>query len=241
MKILIALVTWIATTLQWIKRNDGFIVVADDQRSGSKGNTTYSRNKGGAYARARATPTNPNTSRQQASRSIFGTQSSAWNTLTTGQRAQWDTYAETHTIKNALGQDIHISGMAWYIKLNSRLVDAGDAANATPPPTTANPALASLAVTFTDADTLSVAFTDVISGTARIQLWQTPPHTQGSSPNFNQSRLVGYSPAGQATPWTAESPFAMLDTQMSIFFAKVLDSYGQVSAALEDSEIYSAV
>lgn len=240
MKFLTSLIAGFRSARKWLSRNDGYIMIADEQRSGSKGNTTFSRNKGGPYARSRAAPTNPNTSRQQASRSIFGTQSSNWNTLTQAQRDQWDTYAEGHTVKNALGADIHISGMAWYVMLNSRLVDAGDAANTTPPPTTANPALASLTVTFTDGDTLNVAFTDVISGTARIQLWQTPPGTQGSSPNFKQARLVGYSPAGQASPWAAESPFEMLDTQMSVFFAKVLDSYGQVSAALEDSEVYTA-
>jgi len=218
----------------------GMIIVSDDQKSGSKGNTTASRNKGGAYLRSRAAPTNPNTNRQSAARSVFGSQASAWNELTAGQRAQWDTYAETHTVKNALGQDIHITGLAWSVKLNSRLADAGVAVITTPPPTTAMAALESLAVTYTDADTLSVAYGGTISGTGYIQLWQTPPGTQGSSPNKNQARLVGYSAAGPTTPEAFESPFEMLDTQKSVFFAAVMDSYGQLSAFLEDNEIYTA-
>ena len=218
----------------------GMIIISDDQKSGSKGNTTASRNKGGAYLRARATPTNPNTNRQQASRTIFGTQASAWNELTSVQRAQWDTYAETHTVKNALGADIHITGLAWYVKLNSRLADCGASVNTTPPPTTAMPGLTSLAITFTDADTLSCAFGGTISGTGYIQLWQTPPGSQGSSPNKNQARLVGYSAAGPTTPEAFESPFAMVDTQRSVFFAAVMDSYGQLSAFLEDNEVYTA-
>lgn len=218
----------------------GYIVVADEQRSGSKGNTTYSRNKGGAYARGRATPTNPNTNRQQAARSVFGSRASAWNTLTSIQRAQWDTYAETHTIKNALGQDIHISGMSWYVMLNSRLADAGSTLKTTPPPTTAMGALETMTVTFTDADTLSVAFTGTVSGTGKIQLWQTPPGSQGSSPNQKQSRLVGYSALAPTTPTAFESPFVMIDKQKSVFFARVMDSHGQVSSFVEDNEIYIA-
>lgn len=240
MKLLASLIAAIWSCGRWFARNDGYIMIADEQRSGSKGNTTFSRNKGGPYARSRATPTNPNTNRQQASRSVFGTQASAWNALTQAQRDQWDTYAETHTTKNALGQDIHISGLAWTVMLNSRLADAGVAVNTTPPPTTAMAALESLTVTFTDADTLSVAFGGTISGTGYIQLWQTPPGTQGSSPNKNQSRLVGYTGAGPTTPEAMESPFEMLDTQKSVFFAAVMDSYGQLSAFQEDNEIYTA-
>jgi len=226
---------------EWFSRNGGYIIVADEQRSGSKGNTTFSRNKGGAYARSRATPTNPNTNRQQASRTVFGTQASAWNELTQTQRDQWDGYAETHTVKNALGMDIHISGLSWFVKLNSRLADAGIATQDTPPPTTAMPGLDSLTMTFTDADTLSMAFGGTISGTGAIQLWQTPPGTHGSSPNKNQARLVGYTGVGPTTPEAMESPFTMVDTQKSVFFAAVMDSYGQLSAFLEDNEIYTAI
>ncbi|MCK5603745.1 hypothetical protein KAR91_17795 [Candidatus Pacearchaeota archaeon] len=223
-----------------IRANGGYIVIADEQRSGSKGNTTFSRNKGGAYARSRATPTNPNTNRQQAARSVFGSRASAWNTLTEVQRAQWDTYAETHTTKNALGQDIHISGMSWYVMLNSRLADAGSTLKTTPPPTTAMAALTTMTCTFTDEDTISVAFTGTVSGTGKIQLWQTPPGSKGSSPNQKQSRLVGYSALAPTTPEAFESPFTMIDQQKSVFFGRVMDSHGQVSAFVEDNEIYNA-
>lgn len=218
----------------------GVVVLSDEQRSGSIGNTTYGHNKGGQYARARTAPTNPNTSRQQQTRTVFGSRASAWKELTPTQRLQWDTYSQTHTVKNALGQDVFISGMAWYVMFNSRLADAGATLITTPPPQGAPTGLDTLTVTFTDADTLNVAFTPALSGTYRIQLWQTPPGGQGASPNFNQSRLVGYSAAGQASPGSMESPFAALDNQLSVFFGRIMDIYGQVSALQEDSETYTA-
>lgn len=84
--------------------------------SGSMGGTTFAHNKGGMYTRARGVPTNPNTVRQQAQRSLFGAAVVAWSTLlSSAQRAAWNTYGENVTVTDSLGQPRKRSGQQWFI------------------------------------------------------------------------------------------------------------------------------
>lgn len=63
---------------------------------GKIGGTVYSRNKAGAYARARVTPVNPQTVRQQNARYRFGNMSILFQSLSTMQKNCWETFAKTH-------------------------------------------------------------------------------------------------------------------------------------------------
>ena len=96
------------------------------QASGSIGGTTYSHNRGGLYRRARAIPTNPNTTQQQAVRGFFAQVSAAWrDTLTAAQREAWNTYALNTPISNALGDPINIGGLGMYQRGNIARLQAG--------------------------------------------------------------------------------------------------------------------
>lgn len=87
--------------------------------SGSVGGMTASRNKGGQYMRARTVPTNPNTPFQQVVREAMGMLASAWQTLTQPQRDSWNAYALNVTMANALGDQIQLSGLNWFIRTNT--------------------------------------------------------------------------------------------------------------------------
>ena len=90
------------------------------QISGSTGGTTWSHNRYGAYKRNRSVPVNPNTDRQVAVRNAVRALTIAWaNTLTQVQRDAWDAYAATVTWKNALGQDVHLTGLNHYVRSNT--------------------------------------------------------------------------------------------------------------------------
>lgn len=96
------------------------------QASGSIGGITYSHNKGGMYTRSRATPTNPNTSRQQAIRSAMGGVLSYWtNVLTQTQRNAWDTYAANTPVLDKLGELRNLSGQQMFLRSNLQRVVAG--------------------------------------------------------------------------------------------------------------------
>lgn len=94
------------------------------QASGSIGGQTFSHNKGGMYTRARRTPTNPNTLRQQIVRSAVGGMANMWNALTDVQRAAWKLYGENVPVLNRLGDPIILSGQQQFIRTNALIVSA---------------------------------------------------------------------------------------------------------------------
>lgn len=199
--------------------------------SGSIGGQTFSHNKGGPYVRTRAIPTNPNTARQQAVRTILGTLAAGWtNTLTDAQRATWDTYAENNTILNALGQAIKVTGLAWYLRCGARLLDAGGTIPTDAPTVPAPAALATFTPAFTSANAVDVTYTAALAADERMQLWMTGPDTPGATPNFGQAVLVGYSAAMAASPISFTLPRAVAVDSYSTFFGAVLDEQGLLSA-----------
>jgi hypothetical protein len=89
------------------------------QRSGSLGGTVYSRNRYGAYIRARSIPVNPNTDRQVAVRNVLRNLSIAWeNVLSPEERAKWDEYASNVVWKNRLGDSVKLTGASHYLRSN---------------------------------------------------------------------------------------------------------------------------
>lgn len=207
---------------------------------GRLGADVFSHNKGGDYVRLGTTPTNPQTSRQQTTRGILGTRASQWTAgLTQDQRDAWDVYAAGHPIKNSLGQDILISGLAWYVRANARLVDAGLALSQDPPILGAPDAFNTLACDISAAAVVDVTFTGALAADEAMQLWVSLPVSLGSTPNLAQCRLAGYSGLAQASPWAAALPHSFQTGQRGVFYAAKLGEEGLISAylqAIDDSD-----
>ena len=100
---------------------------------GSIGGTTYSRNKSGAYTRQRTVPINPNTSAQQVVRNRLSTVSQTWQTLTQGQRDSFINGAVNFPYVDTIGVTQYYSGQQLFMKLNSTLLNIGQAQIATCP------------------------------------------------------------------------------------------------------------
>lgn len=167
--------------------------------SGSIGGSTWSHNKGGPYVRRRTVPTNPTTLRQTAVRSYLGILSSMWQDLTSAQRSGWNIYALNHPVFNRQGVSIKLSGMSWYIGLNSRLLDVG-----LPPlsaaPTNASPSALSTCSMAVAANVATVTFTPVLPAGSRLILKMSKPGSAATWPNENTARHAGKSAANAASP-----------------------------------------
>lgn len=86
---------------------------------GSLGGTTFSRNAGGNYGRARVKPVNKRSALQNTRRAEVAALTKRWsNTLTAQQRADWRAYAAGTTWTNKLGEVVEINGLAAYLRLN---------------------------------------------------------------------------------------------------------------------------
>lgn len=97
------------------------------QLSGSVGGLTASHNRGGAYFRQRATPTNPATSRQVTIRNAMGILTTRWlDVLTQVQRDAWQVYAENVTLINRIGDAINVSGQNMYVRSNVSVIQIGE-------------------------------------------------------------------------------------------------------------------
>jgi hypothetical protein len=97
------------------------------QTSGSIGGTTYSHNRYGMYTRGRTVPVNPNTDRQAGARNRLSQLASYWlSTLTAAERAAWNLYGSSVVMKNALGDDIYLSGFSHFLRSNCQALQVGN-------------------------------------------------------------------------------------------------------------------
>lgn len=95
------------------------------QRSGKQGGIVWSRNRFGAYARNRAVPVNPDSSRQRTVRNIFSQNSKAWAGLSNTYRDAWNQMAANLPRKNRLGDTIFLTGSQQYQSSNQALASFG--------------------------------------------------------------------------------------------------------------------
>lgn len=209
------------------------------QSSGSVGGATFAHNQGGLYVRARSIPTNPSSAFQVAVRNNMATLSNAWsNILTAAQRAAWAVYASNVSLVNALGDAIHVSGIAMYNRTNTPRLQAGvsriDAA-----PTTfnlgsfTNPTITCVA----SSSNLSVAFTNTDSWAIAVGGYMLVYASRPQSPGINffngPYRFAGKISGAvvpPTSPVTIAVPFPVVAGQKVFYDVRVSQVDGRLSA-----------
>lgn len=214
--------------------------------SGSIGGVTFSHNKGGAYMRTRAIPTNPSTPAQLARRAALAAMSIAWRVLSDAQRDSWDNYGRQNPVTDALGASILLSGHQTFVGLNSRiLMDAGVQINE--PPIVGAPAAFRTIAQSGDIGigTFDLTFTDALVAGGKVELWGCVVNSAGKRYVENLYKFIAFSPVDQASPWDNEADIvAALGTlvvgQTLHIKAKTYDpATGQCSPALHTQVVIS--
>lgn len=96
------------------------------QVAGSISSTVFSRNRAGAYVRARSVPVNPQSPLQVAIRQSMSGASNAWVTvLTAMQRAAWEDYAEQTKLPDRFGELVNVGGRQMFLRTNNARDFAG--------------------------------------------------------------------------------------------------------------------
>lgn len=154
----------------------------------------YVRN-GQQCARAKVNPAQPQSTRQQLVRDIFGELSTKWyNTLTNAQRAAWRTFAESFPLRPGLNPSSSYA-LNWYQKLNF-LLSLSNSALITLPPDSPSPIVyptVSAPVTY---DGLVDPSHYLFVGTAvdvtyiKLMLEMTPIMPRSVQPRSNDYRMV---------------------------------------------------
>jgi hypothetical protein len=197
--------------------------------SGSVGAVTYSHNRGGAYIRSLAIPTNPNTAAQTLTRNRLSGLSQGWKLITPGQRSAWGALATSLPQVNALGDTFTLSGQQLYIGYNQFRLYAGLTIQSDAPALDAAPIITPGTLTVTGSATpgsrvMSLTYGPVIAAGQSLRVYATPPCSAGIQ-YFKQSqyRLIKV----YAYPQT--SPINLLNDYQNI--------YGTLGATVAASKI----
>jgi len=93
--------------------------------SGKSGGSVFAFNKGGKYVRSWAKPTNPQTDKQTALRSIFSFVTKKWGSLTEAQVKAWKDYAKTNYKTDVFGESKPMTGFSSFVQANQNRLHSG--------------------------------------------------------------------------------------------------------------------
>lgn len=218
---------------------------------GSMAGNVYSRNKSGAYIRARTTPVNPQSAQQTIVRAVMAALTVRWSqTLTAAQRTAWNLYGASVAMTNKLGESIFLSGFNHYIRSNAWLervnftqVDAGPVVFEIPDadPTFAITASeATQAISFTFDTALAWANEDE----AYMELYQGQP--QNAQRNFFNgpwryvAAVSGDSGAPPVSPAAPQATIAIAEGQHLWCYARIRRADGRLSAPFRHDVLVGA-
>jgi len=207
---------------------------------GSIGGQVHSKNRYGNYVRARTTPVNPNSMRQNAVRDDLSNVVALWgNTLTQAQRDQWGVYAAAIPRSNKLGQTVFHTGFNWFVGNNVMrlqngvaVVPAGPATLSLPVPDSAfdvavDETNQEIEVTFDD----TMEWLDEDGGAMQIQMGMPQPATREffNGPWRIAGTILGDSITAPTTPATIPVPFPVQEGQRVYVKARITRLDGRVS------------
>jgi len=207
---------------------------------GSIGGQVHSRNRFGNYIRARTTPVNPQSTRQNKVRASIASLAQDWsNTLTAAQRAEWEVYADAITRVNKLGAQIKLTGFNHFIRSNSVRLQSDDTVIVSGPSIlTLPPEDPAMVGTVDEASQLiSVAFDDtfdwVDQDEGRMFVFMSEPKAVGTNFIGGPFRLAGTiegdSTTPPTTPTTIAVPFPVAETQEVVVRARIGEEDGRLS------------
>lgn len=207
---------------------------------GSIGGNTFSRNRFGAYMRARTTPVNPQSSRQNLIRAAISALAGQWSqVLTQAQRDAWEVYAASITRSNKLGQQIKLTGFNMFVRSNSiRLQNLDDVVVAGPTTLTLPGADPTYAVEVDEANQeLSITFDEDLSWNqiddGFMYVYMSHPKNTGVNFVGGPFRLAGALDGNTATPLTSPqilpAPFPVAENQVIVCRARIAEADGRLS------------
>jgi hypothetical protein len=161
--------------------------------SGKLNGWVASRNRGGAFMRAKVTPLNPSTTAQQNARGILGALSTQWSQLTDAQRLSFNNAVQDFSRTDIFGDVRNPSGINLYVKLNANLINTGRAQ------IVAAPAKEEIIFSAIDSVTMDVSsqtgtitLADELLDGSTVLLFATPTLTNGTRFVKNRLRAIGF-------------------------------------------------
>jgi len=173
-----------------MKAQFGALVVAG---SGKINGWVASRNRGGAYFRTKVTPINPSTTAQQNARGILGSLSTQWSQLTEAQRLSFNNAVADFAKTDIFGDIRNPSGINLYVKLNTNLINTGQAQISSAPAKEEFIFSPIQGLEMVEGDqSLNFTLGNALNDGAVVLLFATPTLTNGTSFVKNRLRSIGF-------------------------------------------------
>lgn len=202
--------------------------------SGKLNGWVASKNRGGSYMRTKVTPLNPSTTAQQNARGILGALSTQWSQLTDAQRLSFNNAVSDFAKTDIFGDIRNPSGINLFVKLNTNLINTGQAQ------ITSAPAKEEIIFSAIDNITMDVSgqttvitLADELLDGSLVLAFATPTLTNGTSFVKNRLRSIGSVEVNAATitltpEYVAKFGAFALDANITVGF-RVISSTGQAS------------
>ena len=147
---------------------------------GKLGGHVLTKSRNGASVRTKVTPTNPQTSYQQANRAIFGQLSSNWTSLTEAERKAWNGAVKEFEKTNIFGDLKAPAGRDLYISLNRNILQGGGTEIVVPPTKEGIKPNAITSLDFDDvAEDITITMQNPIEDNEVVMVYFTAPMSPG--------------------------------------------------------------
>lgn len=201
-----------------------------------------SKNRSGAYARTKVTPTNPQSTFQLGARNLFTALSQGWRALTQAQRDAWDSVVADFAKTDVFGDLRNPTGKNLYSRLNINLQNVGQAVITDPPLPAGGGSVVAGAVVMTNGGAKTVAYTEATDG-HKIQVWATPGVSPGKKFVKNDLRLIATfdgaaaSPFDMATAYEARFGEPAVGTRVAVQLVSVNETTGEMGTPSRGSTL----
>jgi len=164
--------------------------------------TVFSRNSAGPYMRAKVSPAQPRTGRQQQVRQRLSAASAGWRNLTEDQRKAWIAAAADANKINVFGDNMPLTGHQLYMRLARIAQEIGVAIPTIPPQIAAPRGPDTLTLTgVASPGSLEIAFTPTpLGANLRLLIDATDTLSAGISNAAGKFRRILVSAANPASP-----------------------------------------
>ncbi len=177
----------------------GALVVAG---SGKIGGHVAAKNSSGAYLRTKVTPVNPRTVDQISARARLGANAKSWGEITQAERDAWNQNSTDFNSKNVFGDDIKLSGINVFSRLNNNLLLIGESIISAPPvaESFAGPTSVTISsIVAGDVLTISPDFSVPVGAAGVVRM--TAPQSAGKKFVKSEFRVIDIAPAGSVAPY----------------------------------------
>jgi hypothetical protein len=165
---------------------------------GRVGGIIYNTHRGLAVVKAKTAGAQPRSQLQLQIRAYAITLARLWQSLSVGERAQWNAYAVSHTEVDWTGNPVRLSGLNWYLRLNTRQMHAANATSDTPPASPAPTAVAAFAAADGVGSSV-VTWTSPADADMNVTLYLQGPHSAGAIGSLPRARFRINTNANAAT------------------------------------------